>query len=182
MEDAEPLVAFGQRLEQPIRGGVVAADEPYDFALAEPMAGLCGDVGVHGCAALVDAADLAGDAVVVGRTALFQVADDLFGVAAQALRCLLEGVVDVGCGDAAAPCVGRQRVVEVELRRGFDDGIGAVGRAGAIGDCDVPRCRDEHQLRIVRGERHPEIGAVVHAHAVRIERLCIRSFRHRIKY
>ena len=71
--------------------------------------------------------------------------------------------------NAAPPGTGRQRVVEIELRRSFDNGIGSKSRSGAIGDRDIPRGRDQHQTGRFRIEREPEIGAVGHADAVGIE-------------
>ena len=108
--------------------------------------------------------------------------DDPFGVGTQALRLLEQRVVDIGRGNAAAPGSRSQRVVEIELRRGLDDGVGAIGRAGAVRDRDVPRGRDQHQTRRLGFERKPEIGAVADAHAIGIESIlfhAVSAFRTR---
>ena len=95
--------------------------------------------------------------------------DHAHGVCAQPLRGLEQPVVDVGRGDAAPPGPGGQRLVEVELRGGLDDGVGTVGRAGSVGYGDVPRRREQHQLGRGGLERQTEVGAVGHPHAVGIE-------------
>ena len=90
-------------------------------------------------------------------------------IAAQALRFVQQRIVHIGRGDAAAPDAGSQRIVEIQLRRGFDNGVGGISRSGPVGDRHVPRRRDQHQFRRFGSERKSEIGSVVHADPVRIE-------------
>ena len=169
MQDAERFVTGPQGADQPVGRRMVAAHEPHDLARVEPAGGLCLDIGVHGHTALVHAADLAHDIVVFETSASFEVVDHPRGVDTQPLRGLLQRIVHVGRGDAAAPGPGSQRVVKIQLRRGFDDGIGSIGRSGSVGDRHVPRRRNQHQFRRFGLERKPEIGSVVHADAIRIE-------------
>ena len=65
VQDAESLAAGAQSPDQPVGRRMVAANEPHDLARIEPAGGLRLDVGVHGHAALVHAADLAHDIVVL---------------------------------------------------------------------------------------------------------------------
>lgn len=94
---------------------MVAADQPDEFSRIEPARGLRPDVGVHGHTPFVHAADFAHHIVVLRTAAPFEVVDHLRRIAAQALRFVQQRIVHVGRGDAAAPCAGSQRFVEIEL-------------------------------------------------------------------
>ena len=169
VQDTERRMPPAEGADQPVGGRMVAADQPHRLARIEPARSLLLDVGVHRRTSLVHAPQLAHDVFVVGRTAALEVVDHPRGIDPQPLRRLLQGIVHVGRGDAAAPGPGGQRIVEVELRRSLDDRIGGIGRTGTVGDRHVPGGRNKHQFRRLGIERKTEIGPVVHADAVRIE-------------
>ena len=173
VKDAEGFMAFAQRPQQTVGGRVVAADQPHELAGFEPATRLPADVGVHGGTPLVHPTQLAYHRLVGGVTPLLEVFDDAGRIGAQPLRLLLQRIVHVGRGDAAPPLARGQRVVEVELRRGLDDGIGGIGRPCAVGDRYVPRRRDEHQLRLLGLEREAEIGSRIHTDPIGVERFQI---------
>ncbi len=130
MQQPEPVFAFGRRAQCAVYGRLVASDQSRDFTLLDPSAHLRADVVVHRAALLVDAALLAG-VIIFGQTAHKAAAFLLAGaqtlhVLTQILRYLLYGVVDVGRGDALAPLVGREWIVQIHAHRLLDHGVGSV--------------------------------------------------------
>ena len=122
----------------------------------------------------------AADRIVGDRPALFEVADHPLGVRAQPLRSLQQRVVDVGRGDAEPPRAGRQSGAEVELHRGFDNGVGRLRRPRTVGNRNVPRRRNQHQPRLVGRERQAEIGPVVEPYPIGVE--CIECIHIKSSY
>ena len=169
VQDPERRMPRPQRPEQAVGGRVVAAHEAHEPTRIEPARCLRLDVGVHRPAAFVHAPDLADDRIVIRVPAPFQMVDHPFGIAAKALRLLLQGIVHVGRGNAPTPGAGCQRIVEIQLRGGLDDRIRRIRRTGPVGDRHVPRRRDQHQFRLLRLERQSEIASVGHAHSIRVE-------------
>ena len=169
MQDAELPVAVTQGTDQSVGRRMVAPDQSHGLPCVEPPRRLRPDVGVHGAAAFVDAAHLAYRIVVLGTSPAFEMGNHLLRIAAQALRLLQQRIVHIGRGDTAAPHAGSQRLMEVELRRGFYHGIGRMGRPGAVRHRHVPRSRNQHQFGRSRLERQPEIGPVIHTDPVGIE-------------
>ena len=180
MQNPEPFAPLAERLHQSVGSRVVAADQADELALRQPRTGLRTDIFVHLHAAFVHAADFAADRIVGDRPALFEVADHPLGVRAQPLRSLQQRVVDVGRGDAAPPRAGRQSVVEVELHRGFDNGVGRLRRPRTVGNRNVPRRRNQHQPRLVGRERQAEIGPVVEPYPIGVE--CIECIHIKSSY
>jgi len=173
-------MARAQRPDQPVGRRVVAADQPHGLARIEPARSLRPDVGVHRHAPLVDTADLAHDIVVLQAAASFEVVDHPCGVGPQTLRRLQQRIVHVGRGDAAPPRAGRQGVVEVELHRGFDNGVGRLRRPRTVGNRNVPRRRNQHQPCLVGRERQAEIGPVVEPYPIGVE--CIECIHIKSSY
>ena len=84
--------------------------------------------------------------------ACFQPANVVGGQGAQLLAGGGNGFIFLLHGQAQLPGIGQVGVVEVDLQRGFVDGGGALGRAGAVAHGHFPRHGHHHYLGFLGGE------------------------------
>lgn len=176
MEHAHARFPFGKRPDEPQRRTVVSSHEPHHMSGVEPFRSSLVNCPVQLRRSSVDTLQPARHQVILERNAaLLQTLHDFLRIGPQAGAAVLHGVVDRHRSNPLLPGSGRHRVVKIELRGGFDDGIGPESGPSAIGGRHIPRYGEQHKTRILLGERKSEIITVIYTHSVRVEILPVHD-------
>ena len=138
---------------------MVAAQQDDVFALFQQRCGIPAGAGVYLAAGLVDLFQHWG--VGSGIVPLFLGADDGEGLLAPWVVVGTQGVAGVGA-DAVFPRPGVVEIVEIQLGRGFANGIGAFGCAVPVRGGDVPADGIYDSFGFLQRVGEAEIAAVVY--------------------